>query len=740
MLSRVFAAWKARQERIKSFYFVWNVHAALPKGFRFANEPGLSGLRPGNTAFDRKVEFTIPQLEWSGEGPDRVRSDFNELTYNSADGWKETGRFRFIQNGFLCSRLQVPRATDETPAISLWRKVPLKQPSNWFSSGDFLLEKLDHDLIPLRLAVRPVSAASDWSPENCRVVSEDAVVGNAHCIQLQMDKIDHSEQCWVDPRRDYSVIRWERRPSAPAPLSVAIEVQQGVDHEWLPVKWSWELVGGPEGWVAVFEARVTRRMLNKALADGTFAADYPKGTRVYDASVDLPIVDVEDQSVRLPPEQARPTLNAIADAWLQRQAKVKTFKYTWRREGEQKTVNTVCVDGERFMSEYQTPGWVPGSLPSTPRPDGRQRGWPIRRSKTVFDGAVTRAISFTDSPQWRGGVLNINAGSTERGGAMPGDCFVILAFRPFDTNLGGMNVADVRDPAKFHIRKQRGQIGNVSCVVIETEPDPGMLMSYWLDPARGYLPLREQRTTAGEDRGRVDISYGPDPTCGWAPTAWRSVNVGMGGKVFYPTEDTITKFAVNQPIPPSDFEIDTSTKPKTQDWRIDRRSARRKAADAAREAKQKANLAAREAREVQERAHPKPKPKPVYDPFANAAVDLESALKVARETNKRVLIEFGANWCPGCLVLGRLLKENADVASELKKHYVLVLVDTDTESGRLLQEKYVPKRQRNSIPHLAVLDPSDKVLQNDDTTAYEVDDDYSVPKLKAFLAEWSPSK
>src|ERR1700728_336738 len=54
MLSRVFAAWKARQERIKSFYFVWKVHAALPKGFRFANEPGLSGLRPGNTAFDRK--------------------------------------------------------------------------------------------------------------------------------------------------------------------------------------------------------------------------------------------------------------------------------------------------------------------------------------------------------------------------------------------------------------------------------------------------------------------------------------------------------------------------------------------------------------------------------------------------------------------------------------------------------------------------------------------------------------
>jgi hypothetical protein len=105
-----------------------------------------------------------------------------------------------------------------------------------------------------------------------------------------------------------------------------------------------------------------------------------------------------------------------------------------------------------------------------------------------------------------------------------------------------------------------------------------------------------------------------------------------------------------------------------------------------------------------------------------------------------VLIEFGANWCAGCRVLGIVLKENAEVSTALKRDFVLVLVDTDTESGRQLQEKYVPKRQRNSIPHLAVLDPAGKVLKNDDTTALEVDDDYPVPKLKAFLAEWAPSK
>jgi thioredoxin 1 len=743
-LARVFAAWKARQERITSFYFAWSVHGVFPKGYQFPNVRGLAGLRRGTGVVDKNVEFTIPQFEWSGEGPDRVRSDFSELTYSSADGWKETGRFRFIQNGFLASRLQVPKSSDQTPTISLWRKVPIKQPSNWFSSGDFLLQNIEFDLIPLRLAIRPLSPASDWSPENFRVISEDAVVGNVHCIQLQMDKVDHSEQCWVDPNRDYSVIRWERRPSEPAPLSVAIEVQQGVDHEWLPARWSWRLSGGPEGRTAAFEATVTRRMLNKALADGTFAADYPMGTRVYDASVDLPILDSDDQSGVLAPDEARVALNAIADAWLKRQTNVKTFKYTWRRDGEQKTINTFCVDGQKFMTEYKTPGWSPKSSPSEARPqrDEFGEGWPIHQSKTVFDGVDTRGLSFSDNPRWRSGIVNNTAGSDHREVRMGGDWYLTLVFRPFVGNLGGMNVADLRDPAKFRVRKQRGQIGNVSCVVIESEPHPGMQMSYWLDPARDYIPLRQHRTLGGEDRERVDISYRPDSTCGWAPTRWTMANVGMGGKVFNPISDTITDFTVNQPVPASDFQIETPAGAKVQDWRIDRRSARRKAADATREAKQKALTAAREAREAEEKAHPKakPKPKPVYDPFANAAADVEVAFKVARETNKRVLIEFGANWCPGCRVLGVVLKDNSDVATALKKNYVLVLVDTDTESGRQLQEKYVPKRQRNSIPHLAVLDPAGKVLRNDDTTALEVDDDYSVPKLKAFLAEWAPSK
>src|SRR5580704_1596205 len=116
-LARVFATWKARQDRIKSFYFCWNLRVALPKGYQFPNARGLAGVRRGNVMLNKDVEFTVPQLEWSGEGTDRSRSDFSEFVYSSADGWKETGRFRVMQNGFLTSRLHVPGHSAEAPTI-----------------------------------------------------------------------------------------------------------------------------------------------------------------------------------------------------------------------------------------------------------------------------------------------------------------------------------------------------------------------------------------------------------------------------------------------------------------------------------------------------------------------------------------------------------------------------------------------------------------------------------------------
>ena len=63
-----------------------------------------------------------------------------------------------------------------------------------------------------------------------------------------------------------------------------------------------------------------------------------------------------------------------------------------------------------------------------------------------------------------------------------------------------------------------------------------------------------------------------------------------------------------------------------------------------------------------------------YDPARDARADIANAQAVAAASGKLVLLDFGANWCPDCLVLDELYRDPA-VAELLRDHFVLVTVD-----------------------------------------------------------------
>src|SRR5262249_24204714 len=46
-----------------------------------------------------------------------------------------------------------------------------------------------------------------------------------------------------------------------------------------------------------------------------------------------------------------------------------------------------------------------------------------------------------------------------------------------------------------------------------------------------------------------------------------------------------------------------------------------------------------------------------YDATRNAAADVQEALAAANADGKRVLLDFGANWCPDCIALDRFFRE-----------------------------------------------------------------------------------
>ncbi len=69
-----------------------------------------------------------------------------------------------------------------------------------------------------------------------------------------------------------------------------------------------------------------------------------------------------------------------------------------------------------------------------------------------------------------------------------------------------------------------------------------------------------------------------------------------------------------------------------------------------------------------------PRAQHIYNEDADAKKDIQGALALAQATNKNVLLDFGANWCPDCQVLDIYMHD--DVNSPLiDKYYIVVHVD-----------------------------------------------------------------
>jgi thiol-disulfide isomerase/thioredoxin len=129
---------------------------------------------------------------------------------------------------------------------------------------------------------------------------------------------------------------------------------------------------------------------------------------------------------------------------------------------------------------------------------------------------------------------------------------------------------------------------------------------------------------------------------------------------------------------------------------------------------------------------------PIYDPKANAKDEIATALLAAKRENKRVMIEFGGNWCGACYRLYDVLKKDAKVSAILNQSFVLVLVDVS--SNHALYERYVEADER-LVPILTVLDADGKVLRNQRTGQLgknsEPESDYDITKVIGFLQQCS---
>ena len=126
----------------------------------------------------------------------------------------------------------------------------------------------------------------------------------------------------------------------------------------------------------------------------------------------------------------------------------------------------------------------------------------------------------------------------------------------------------------------------------------------------------------------------------------------------------------------------------------------------------------------------------LHYPATDAAKHIDAALAKARKDGRHVLLDFGADWCPDCRVLGGVF-EQTDVAALLARNFHVVRIDVGRrDKNGDLAAKY-GATSNDWIPAIVVLAPDgSRVAVTDERV--RITRRTTADALIALLLEWSP--
>lgn len=127
--------------------------------------------------------------------------------------------------------------------------------------------------------------------------------------------------------------------------------------------------------------------------------------------------------------------------------------------------------------------------------------------------------------------------------------------------------------------------------------------------------------------------------------------------------------------------------------------------------------------------------KNIYSDTADPKADIAAAIRQAKAGHKRIILDFGGNWCGDCQVLDIYMRESPN-AELLAKHFVVVHVDIGRFDRNVdIAEKYkVPIKK--GVPALAVLDSTGRLLYSQANKEFENMRNMRSSDVTAFLNHW----
>ena len=128
----------------------------------------------------------------------------------------------------------------------------------------------------------------------------------------------------------------------------------------------------------------------------------------------------------------------------------------------------------------------------------------------------------------------------------------------------------------------------------------------------------------------------------------------------------------------------------------------------------------------------------IYDPSADAALDLVKAEKQAAAENKHVLLQIGGNWCIWCKRFYKFTHDDAELKALIEKNYIIYHLNYSKENKNLPVLKSLGYPQRFGFPVLVILDAKGNRLHTQNSALLESADSYDKQKISDMLRQWSP--
>jgi thioredoxin 1 len=129
----------------------------------------------------------------------------------------------------------------------------------------------------------------------------------------------------------------------------------------------------------------------------------------------------------------------------------------------------------------------------------------------------------------------------------------------------------------------------------------------------------------------------------------------------------------------------------------------------------------------------------IYPEPSQASVDLAVALKTAAAEHKRILLDFGGNWCGDCQVLDIYFHDPANKPI-LDANFVLVHVNIGHMDENLDIAKRFGVPLDKGVPALAVLSEHGKLLYSQKQGEFEAMRRMQSSSVTSFLVQWRPER